>query len=428
MAEILDETNALPPVSPDDPCGPDLDITGDRKFLDYIAVTEGRLPASYFKFEQKSIDFSAAEAEGVALLARSHDVRVLVLLAKLAILNRDLRSFARWFDATARLLAGHWDEAHPRVENGDFAVRLAQLSTLADLPVVLLPLQHAPLAETQREGTLTFRAHLVALGEASPRENERTLDAATIDRILQISDLAALGRTFAALKTIKAAIVEIQATTLEKTGPERAVTFEALEPLVERMSAFIQSALAKRDPNVAPPVAHAASEVEEEQGLALETVTAAFASVAEADAALASALAYFAKYEPSSAAVLLIGQARQLLGKNLYEVMKILAPKQADAARIFVGAEQSFMIPVSGIAPRPEGDDARAPSDPEPAGSRIAALSLIDSVSAYLRKAQPSSPVPFLLDRAKSLTSRDFLNLLKDLLSEDALAQMRKGD
>ena len=45
----------------------------------------------------------------------------------------------------------------------------------------------------------------------------------------------------------------------------------------------------------------------------------------------------------------LIGQTRQLLGKNLYDVMKLLAPSHADGARIFVGGDAAFTVPVSGI-------------------------------------------------------------------------------
>jgi type VI secretion system protein ImpA len=125
--------------------------------------------------------------------------------------------------------------------------------------------------------------------------------------------------------------------------------------------------------------------------------------------------------------VLLIGQARQLLGKNLYEVMKILAPAHADSARIFVGAEPAFTVPVSSIAAGQEMGGPGPPPPGEPAASRASALSLIESVAAYLRKVEPSSPAPFLLDRAKSLASRDFLGLLKELLSEEELTTMRAG-
>jgi type VI secretion system protein ImpA len=422
MAESLDETDALPPVSSEAPCGPDLDLAGDAEFLNYMAATEGQLPASYFDFDIKAVDFAAAETAGVALLSRSHDVRLLILLAKLAILRRDLKGFARWIDSIAQLLAAHWDEAHPRGEDGDFAARMAQLATLNDTPVVILPLQYAPLAETQREGVLTFRAQLIVAGDANPREGERMPEAAAIERILANSNLANLSQTLAALRKIKAAVEQIKATTLEKAGVEQTVPFDALTSLVERMTAFILTAVAARDPSVAPPVASVEAASEETGAPSIATN---FASLAEADAALASAFAYFATNEPSSAAVLLIGQARQLLGKNLYEVMKIIAPDYAGQARIFVGSEPAFTVPVSSIFAQ-EGERETPPAG-EPAPSRGAALSLVDAVAAYLRKAEPSNPAPFLLDRAKSLASRDFLGLLKELLSEDTLTEMRRN-
>ena len=52
---------------------------------------------------------------------------------------------------------------------------------------------------------------------------------------------------------------------------------------------------------------------------------------------------------------------------------------------------------------------------------------LIDGVAAHMRKAEPSSPAPYLLDRAKSLASRDFLSLLRDLLPEEALSSLKGG-
>ena len=36
-------------------------------------------------------------------------------------------------------------------------------------------------------------------------------------------------------------------------------------------------------------------------------------------------------------------------------------------------------------------------------------------------------PVPYLLDRARNLAARDFLSLLQDLLSDEAIAALKKG-
>jgi type VI secretion system protein ImpA len=425
--------DALPPISEDDPCGPDLDLEGDSDFLNYMASAAGQLPASYFRydpdkdgtflFDPKSIDSAALEATARQLLARSQDVRLLVMLAKLAILNRDLAGFAHWIAATACLFADHWDAANPRGEDGDFAARFADLNTLDDMPVVILPLHYAPLAATQRDGALTYRAQLAASGQASLLESERALDASGIARVFENCDLAALAETLATLRKIGAALSQIRAIAIDKAGHADAPTFKDVSPLIADMTAFVQGALARRDPTVAAPEAPASEGGEEQQTAA--AVTTSFDSFAEADAALASALAYFVRSEPSSAAVLLIGQARQLLGKNIYEVMKILAPAHADAARVFVGAEPGFTVPVSAVAAG-EGTEL-ATGEVEPAESRAAALGLIDAVASYLRKVEPSSPVPLLLDQARALTSRDFLGLLKELMPEDVLAQMRRG-
>jgi type VI secretion system protein ImpA len=426
MSEILEEASLLAPISVEAPCGPDLDAQGDAEFMNFMAATEGQLPAAFFSFDRKLIDFEAANAGGAKLVARSHDIRLLVLLAKLSILNRDLPAFARWLAILAQLLAEHWDEVHPRGENGDFTFRVAQLSTLDDNPVVILPLQYAPLAETQRDGVVTFRAQLAALGEVKQRESESFPSAATMDKILLGDDIARLTQTFKAVQSVKSSIAQIRAILIERVGFEQALSFEALSPLIDRMSAFLQAAVAQRDPSVAAPTQEEnAAPSSEDKSPAQAT---AFASLADVDAALAAALGYFETMEPSSAAVLLIGQTRQLLGKNLYEVMKILTPSYADNARIFVGVDAAFTVPVSRIVAAEAATDPGDRQPASPASSRAAALSLIDSVAAHMRQVEPSSPVPYLLDRAKALASRDFLGLLRDILPEDMLADLKRGN
>ena len=115
-----------------------------------------------------------------------------------------------------------------------------------------------------------------------------------------------------------------------------------------------------------------------------------------------------------------------MLGKNLYEVMQLLAPPHADNARVSVGPEGgAFTVPVKILAAAPSAAFERAAAEPAP--SRAAALALIDSVAQHMQRAEPSSPVPYLLERAKNLASRDFVSLLYDVLSEEAVASLKKG-
>jgi type VI secretion system protein ImpA len=151
----------------------------------------------------------------------------------------------------------------------------------------------------------------------------------------------------------------------------------------------------------------------------------AFTSRADVDAAVASTLGYFEANEPSSPALLLIRQARETLGKNLFEVMKLLAPPHGDTTRVFVGPDRAFTVPVKSLSTAPTSETPRAPSEPAP--SRPAALALIDAVAQHMQRAEPSSPAPYLLERARTLASRDFISLLNDLLSEEAIAVLKKG-
>ena len=263
MTELVDDAGLLPPISPEEPCGPDLDVEGDPDFLNFIAGTEGQLPdKSYFSFKREDVDFNAAIAAGERLLARTHDLRLLVLLAKLAILNRDIHGFALRCAAMAQLLANNWDDVHPRGEDGDFTIRVAPLFALNDVPAVILPLQYAPLVEMARD-VVTFRAQMAATGEVKLREIrtddnkapeiERLPNAGAIERILFNVDMAALTKTLQSLQRLKSSIARMRTIAVERVGGENAPDFKDLLPLAERMAAFIQTAVARRDPSVADP-------------------------------------------------------------------------------------------------------------------------------------------------------------------------------
>jgi len=76
------------------------------------------------------------------------------------------------------------------------------------------------------------------------------------------------------------------------------------------------------------------------------------------------------------------------------------------------------------------GDDAAtAPSGGGPIGavrSRQEAIRALDAVTAFFRQAEPSSPVPFFLERAKRLVAKDFMEVLNDV-APGALSAAREA-
>src|SRR5215470_15282417 len=99
------DLEALPrAVSPEEPCGPDLDRDGDADYLNFVAGTEGRLPSSYYQGKDESgeagrpFQFSRDEVEAIVtearpLLEKTRDLRLIVLISKVCLLGRELDDF-----------------------------------------------------------------------------------------------------------------------------------------------------------------------------------------------------------------------------------------------------------------------------------------------------------------------------------------------
>jgi len=79
------------------------------------------------------------------------------------------------------------------------------------------------------------------------------------------------------------------------------------------------------------------------------------------------------------------------------------------------------------LASRPDGNTVQASGLPGGEGAALAvgiiksrqdAVRALDAVADFFRRNEPSSPVPLLLDRAKRLVSKDFLEVLADIAPE----------
>jgi type VI secretion system protein ImpA len=285
----------------------------------------------------------------------------------------------------------------------------------------------------------------------------------------ELSELVALR---AELQTLKAALAEIRETWVAKAGFEDAVSFDKLAPVAGKMFELVDGFVFKRDPSAAPRPATAepAADASEQTPSTLDKVRSylgglvggakgespsatagsfahMIASKRDAARALAAVGGYFAEFEPSAPALLLVRQAEQLMGKSFFEVIQVLMPARAEQAAIQIKGAQTFDLPLERLSALVNGDassEAEAREDGEieaeaasngtgngvngsgtafEARTRDEALALLLQVGDYYRAVEPSSPIPLLTERALSLVERDFLSLLKDLLPEESSAE-----
>lgn len=445
-------------------CGPDLDATGDDDHLSFLARVEGVLPSSFAEFERSQINFAAELKAAQGLLARSRDLRVLVLVAKLMILDRRLGDFAAVVAAMAQLLETRWEAVHPA---DDIELRRGILMALDDMPHIVMPLQAVPLFESRALGRVSYRQLLIANGAVQPRENETALAADALAAALERAEESDLVASHDALKTLDENLAAMAAVFSRHQGAGHDLALPKLRALVGEQLRWLGKERTRRNPGAASALAPASAEATPDapvSGPVPEIVCHR-----EAKAALDAIAGYFTRFEPSSPGLLLVRQARQLADVSFIAALRTLMPDAFGAASIRIGKGSGFNLPMEQLSlfEEPVGEEGFAgdsvaqdeagevdfdtphdndsydefseeaedvPHVPErtaaPAPmlritSQRDAIDLMARVAGFYRSKEPSSPLPLLLDHARGLAGRDFLAVLEEILPA---ALLRKPD
>ena len=423
------------PVPGDDPCGPDFDAEGDVDYSNFFASVDAIFPASFFavkdgegnirRFDPKVHDLAARIEDGKAFASRTHDLRLMVLLAKLSVLDRDVEGFKACIGAIVECLEREGEGVHPRAEGDDVSYRQMAIEALDVMPTVVIPLQMLPLAEHRRFGAVSYRTWLIANGELAPRDDDTVLDATAVTQVFDLADLdrlKALATTYSELAALLDRIGRIWSEKAESSGM---INLDRVQQGVAAIAALVDGVVKRRDPAAAESVSETSAPEMSEAGRS--PVISSISSIGSAAAALGGVAAYFGRAEPSSPALLLVRQAEHLLGKSFAEAIHILVPNHAETASINIGRGWVFDLSVdrmAALAAPADVQDAPASADVTAefaVATRAQALGLLEQISAFFRNVEPSSPIPFLADRARELAQRDFLSLLVDVLPSGSL-------
>jgi type VI secretion system protein ImpA len=343
------------PVSDDQPAGPDLDEEMDSAYMNYTLIAPDRLPTSFLVSvpgtdERKPFDRSGIEItkeiETVAgFLEQTRDLRLVMLDARFNAAAGRFIEFTESTQGLAILVTTFWDDVHPKPADGDMIMRQNTVESLDDLGQIVLHLQHAPLAGGGRTRPISLRNYLVATGKAQAREGEETISISEISAtMLNEANAARVAEVHAAIEASRAALETIRVTFTEKAGAEFAPSFPNLLDLYKQMIEMIG---AYRTDLV--PVAETASGTDEYGGEAgVSTLPAGSVKThADASEALIAAESYFLRMEPSSPALILVHQARMLVGQPLTFALEALMPEPSNRAALRFDSGFKFDIDLS---------------------------------------------------------------------------------
>lgn len=438
------------PISEDAPCGADLEQTDDGPFLDYYFEAESRLPERYFTpaveaggavvkaaelFDRKSVDHKAETAEITKLLKRTRDLRLLSLLVRFTILAGRLSEFAQALEATADVLETFPDDAHPK----NVSDRRGALEELSNNVSIVFPLQYVELAGP---GEVSLRRHLVAVGSANPRAGEDGLNTGKL-----AGEIAAPGNSkpveeaHGALNKALAALARIRSACLRNDMNPFNPAIEPAEATIKEMLALINSGRPDLMPWSAEAVAaddeSDTDHTEDDSGHDLDGAPVARAAPAVAAPSIVTKIpnrtaalntisaieAYFATYEPSSPALLLVTQARLLFGKPLVEALETLLPAHAARAKIDFGADTGFVLDMERLkqlageaVSKAENVNDEDPGETPVVDNRADVAGHLSALEEFYRAREPASPIPVLLFRARTYLEKDFSSIVTEII------------
>ncbi|SIS57086.1 ImpA family type VI secretion system protein [Paracoccus saliphilus] len=440
--------NLLAPISEEDPCGPDLEREDDPDFVDYYFEAEARMPERYFTpgtaedgsddrlFDPRSVDLGKEKAVIDRLLARSRDLRLMGLLARFQILAGRLGDFADTVEDMAAMM-GQWpEEVHPQVDRGA-GERRAAIEALNSQPAVVMPLLHLSLVSN---GEVTLRRHMVAGGKAEARKSEGDIAGSDLlgplrseanqrsvtnvnDQLTRVADaLHRMGglaashpvRTFTPdLGAVRAAIADMQGMIASVRPDLRpwsasAAAMAAVDATEDAAEAAVEDSAPTGQPS-APPKAKAGT---------VPTIP----NRATAAAALDAAKTWLAGHEPSSPALVLVTQARLLVGAPLVEAIEVLMPTQAGNVVLHIGQGSSFSLPMARLK---ELTTSGLEQDQQASGQATALPTItrrgdlighLLGVEGYFAAQEPASPIPLLLVKAREMLEKRFDAIMAELL------------
>lgn len=324
----LDLERLLAPIADDNPTGDDLEY--DAEFMELERIAQGK-PERVMGDEvlaAEDPDWDDVQARAEALLGRSKDLRVAVLLARGALATAGAEGLADGISLIAALLDRYWEGVHPRLDpedDNDPTTRVNCLLQLADRVGFVTMVRNAPMVSSQVLGRFSYRDFLVASGEMQAAADAETEppDAAQIEAAFRDASVESLTDTHAALDTALNGVDAIDATMNEQVGASYAPDLDPLRQTLRAIRDLLAQHLANRGADVAvAPVEAGTAAAEPVRRAAPGDVS----SREDVVAMLERICQWYARNEPSSPVPLVLRRAQRLAQMDFMEILRDMTP------------------------------------------------------------------------------------------------------
>ena len=328
----------LAPVSEERPCGDDLEYDAD--FMALEAASRGREEQQFGNtiIPAEEPDWQSVVQLSMALLERSKDLRVVLVLLRGLAKTEGMTGFIAGLELLVALLNQYWPHLHPMLDiedNNDSTMRMNALMPLSDPALLPRDLRGACLTATGIAATLTLRDLELAYDKATPREEEDVRPKGEVLAIIAEwasrfpDDFAIARHGLDALKSLNAALGS-------ELGAAALPDFTGVQALLYLLGQACSQALGSApEPGTDMPDTRAA--VGDTPARPVMAAVGELQSREDAIRMLDQVIRFLERTEPGNPAPLLIERAKRLIGVSFMDIIVELVPDALDSLRNVIG-------------------------------------------------------------------------------------------
>jgi len=348
MANVVDIERLLVEISPEAPCGEDLEYDAAFGELERTAESKPEQQFGDTIVPAEDPDWREVRSQALDLLQRTKDLRV-AQLATRALTHID--GYPGLRDALALIhgyLDRYWENVYPLLDpddDNDPTERVNCIAALSDQATTLNDIRRAPLVSSRALGSFGLRDVAIATGDHPPPANHEgpLPDMATIEAAFTDVGASANEEMLAVVNDTIEHLDAIETTLTDRVGAARALDLGDLRDVLHDARKLVAARVGET----------AGGEDEGPDGAASDEEPNAIAGGAEAPARAISgdfrsrddiarmldrACAYLERHEPTSPVPLLLKRAKRLLDKNFIDLLQDLAPEGVSQAENVLGS------------------------------------------------------------------------------------------
>lgn len=349
---ILDLEQLMQPVSPDQPCGEDLEYDG--AFIAVDTASRGKPEQQYGDtlIEAEPPDWAEVVRMGISLMERTKDLRVACLVARGLLELRGIPAFCEGLQLIQGYVEQHWDGIHPRLDpddGNDPTLRINTLESLNDYSSTVMSLRRNTLVDGGVLGKFSLQDIEIAKGHLPPHaEDGAPPTEANINAAFQQAGIDALKLTLDGVQASHDAIRAIDSCVTEQVGAAAAAAFTNLTEAMGKIRSYLATEAEQMGFSEQAPTSDEESSDDEsgesgESAAAATTRAAPLGEIRSRDDVLKTLdrlCRYYEQYEPSSPLPLLLRRAQRLATMSFLDIVQELTPEGLMQAKSIGGVRE----------------------------------------------------------------------------------------